>query len=211
MGCSHATGCPLFPLLRESLRGWRDYYCDSNDQWLGCARYKMSMTGERVPISLLPNGAQARHLEDAADTGGTCAPAAGHAAPQTAVRQEPWSPQGSYATQPPQGAYATQQPQGSYAAQPPQGAYATQPPPVAQPVRPAAPSGHRVAAPESVTPWATGAPAMPITLGTPAPPPYASQEHARPAPSAQRTRQPQAPRAKRGLWARLTDWMSRPA
>ncbi len=188
MGCSHATGCPLFPLLRESLRGWRDYYCDSNDQWLGCARYKMSLTGERVPISLLPNGAQARHFEDAADTGGACAPAAGHGFPQAAVRQEPWSPQGSYATQSPQGAYAAQQP------------------PAQQPVRPAAPSGHRVAAPESVTPWATGAPAMPLTLGRPAPSPYASQDHAGSARQA-----PRAARARRGLWARLTDWMSRPA
>ncbi|GHE97807.1 hypothetical protein GCM10017776_13380 [Streptomyces griseoluteus] len=47
------------------MQGWRDYYCDSEDQWLGCARYEMSLTGERVPISLLPNGARARHLDDA--------------------------------------------------------------------------------------------------------------------------------------------------
>lgn len=66
MGCSHAVGCPLFPLLRASLQGWRDYYCDSGDQWLGCARYQLSLTGERVPISLLPNGAYARHLEHVA-------------------------------------------------------------------------------------------------------------------------------------------------
>ncbi|ARF56081.1 hypothetical protein B1H19_19485 [Streptomyces gilvosporeus] len=67
MGCSHAAGCPLFPLLKASLQGWREYYCDSSDRWLGCARYQMSLTGERVPISLLPNGAQARHLEAPAD------------------------------------------------------------------------------------------------------------------------------------------------
>lgn len=67
MGCSHTAGCPLFPLLKASLQGWRDYYCDSEDQWLGCARYQMSLTGERVPISLLPNGARARHLEDTAE------------------------------------------------------------------------------------------------------------------------------------------------
>lgn len=65
VGCSHAAGCPLFPLLRASLQGWRDYYCDSEDQWHGCARYQMSLTGDRVPISLLPNGAYARHLEQA--------------------------------------------------------------------------------------------------------------------------------------------------
>lgn len=55
---------PPFPLLRASLQGWREYYCDSDDRWLDCARYQVSLTGERVPISLLPNGALARHLED---------------------------------------------------------------------------------------------------------------------------------------------------
>lgn len=63
VGCSHATGCPLFPLLNASLQGWRDYYCDSTDRWQECARYKMSLTGERVPISLLPNGHHATHLK----------------------------------------------------------------------------------------------------------------------------------------------------
>ncbi|MEU3553473.1 hypothetical protein [Streptomyces fragilis] len=190
MGCSHATGCPLFPLLRESLRGWRDYYCDSNDQWRGCARYKMSLTGERVPISLLPNGAQARHFEDAGDAGGTCAPASGQAPPQ-AVRREPWSPQDAYGE--PQGAYPYREPQGAYGTQPPSG-------------RPPAPSGLRVAAPESVTPWATETPSVPLTLGRPSPSPHTARHHAPPAQQA-----PRASRPKRGLWARLTDWMSRPA
>lgn len=194
MGCSHAAGCPLFPLLRESLRGWRDYYCDSNDQWLGCARYKMSLTGERVPISLLPNGAQARHFEDAADTGGACAPAPAQAHPQD-TRHEAWSPQGTrnQAWSPQDTRHQGWSPQDGYGAQP-------------SSARPPAPSGHRVAAPESVTPWATGAPAMPLTLGRPAPSPHDAQAHARPAPQAPRARRP-----KRGLWARMTDWMSRPA
>ncbi|GLX53235.1 hypothetical protein Shyhy01_61850 [Streptomyces hygroscopicus subsp. hygroscopicus] len=69
VGCSHAAGCPLFPFLRGSLQGWREYYCDSEDRWLGCARYQTSLTGERVPISLLPNGARARHLEAEAEAG----------------------------------------------------------------------------------------------------------------------------------------------
>ena len=63
VGCSHAAECPLFPLLRASLQGWRDYYCDSGHQWQECARYQKSLTGEPVPISLLPNGVVARHLE----------------------------------------------------------------------------------------------------------------------------------------------------
>ncbi|PJN42008.1 hypothetical protein CG747_05035 [Streptomyces sp. CB02959] len=87
MGCSHAPGCPLFPLLQASLQGWREYYCDSADRWLGCARYQMSLTGERVPISLLPNGARARHLEAPSkpDRSGATSPAA--------VRRQPPPPQ----------------------------------------------------------------------------------------------------------------------
>lgn len=62
MGCSHTGECPLFPLLNASLRDWRDYYCDSEDGWRGCARYKLSTRGQLVPITLLPNGANAQHL-----------------------------------------------------------------------------------------------------------------------------------------------------
>lgn len=101
MSCSHAAGCPLFPLLRASLQGWRNYYCDSEDQWLGCARYQVSLTGERVPISLLPNGARARHLEDATD-----ADRYGAASPEQEPQQapppqhNPWSPESASWSQP---------------------------------------------------------------------------------------------------------------
>jgi hypothetical protein len=67
VGCSHAGGCPLFPLLRASLQSWRDYYCDSEDRWHDCARYKLARRGELVPISLLPNGHEAWHLRSEAD------------------------------------------------------------------------------------------------------------------------------------------------
>lgn len=60
--CSHAQTCPLFPLLKSSFSGWREYYCDSADRWHNCARYKMSRTGRPVPITLLPNGKDAGHL-----------------------------------------------------------------------------------------------------------------------------------------------------
>jgi len=62
VGCSHTEVCPLFPLLRESLWGWRDYYCDTDDGWLECARFKMSVKGRPVPIALLPNGHTAHDL-----------------------------------------------------------------------------------------------------------------------------------------------------
>ncbi len=60
MACSHTSGCPLFPKLNASLRGWRDAYCDSDAGWKGCARYTLSLTGQSVPITLLPNGKYAQ-------------------------------------------------------------------------------------------------------------------------------------------------------
>ncbi|MFE9206996.1 hypothetical protein, partial [Micromonospora sp. NPDC007230] len=53
---------PLFPLLNAGLRDWRDYYCDSAEGWRTCARFKLSRTGRLVPITLLPNGADAIYL-----------------------------------------------------------------------------------------------------------------------------------------------------
>jgi len=57
--------CPLFPLLNASLRSWRNCYCDHDDRWHDCARYKRALSGRQVPISLLPNGKDALHLRSA--------------------------------------------------------------------------------------------------------------------------------------------------
>lgn len=62
MGCLHTRNCPIFPLLNASLSAWRDHYCDSPYGWRECARYRLSRSGELVPITLLPNGADALHL-----------------------------------------------------------------------------------------------------------------------------------------------------
>lgn len=70
MACSHTATCPLFPLLNESVDGWRRCYCDSPDGWRECARYKQSVRGQYVPLSLLPNGHDARHLQHAGGEGG---------------------------------------------------------------------------------------------------------------------------------------------
>lgn len=77
VGCSHREGCPLFPLLNASLRGWRNHYCDSADRWHDCARYKLSRTGQLVPITLLPNGHDAQLLrpDRGADRSGPAEPA----------------------------------------------------------------------------------------------------------------------------------------
>ncbi len=181
VGCSHAAGCPLFPLLRASLQGWRDYYCDSEDQWLGCARYQMSLTGDRVPISLLPNGAYARHLENAA----VGVDRSGAAGQEQRPRQEPpvqdtsWAPGGASWSQP-------------APAQPAQPAQWSQPVPMGWqaaadfgPSSPMVPAGshHR----PSQAPQTSG-------------PPHAPTRHTG-----------RNPRSKRGWWARFTEWMGGPA
>jgi hypothetical protein len=74
VGCSHRAGCPLFPLLNASLRGWRDHYCDSENRWHDCARYKLSLTGQLVPITLLPNGHDAQLLRPDASRSGAAKP-----------------------------------------------------------------------------------------------------------------------------------------
>jgi hypothetical protein len=87
VGCSHREGCPLFPLLNASLRGWRNHYCDSEDRWRECARYKLSLTGRLVPITLLPNGHDAQLLRPDPDAGRRGAADASHT-----PRQAPSSP-----------------------------------------------------------------------------------------------------------------------
>jgi hypothetical protein len=67
VSCTHTDECPLFPLLNVSLHSWRDYYCDSEERWRDCARYKLALTGKPVPISLLPNGKDAWHLRPSAE------------------------------------------------------------------------------------------------------------------------------------------------
>jgi len=74
MGCSHAKTCPLFPLLNASLRGWRESFCDSEARWRECTRYQLASRGQLVPISLLPNGADARHIRNAAERSAAAEP-----------------------------------------------------------------------------------------------------------------------------------------
>jgi hypothetical protein len=58
MSCSHASTCPLFPRLNHTLASWKSSFCDSDEASLQCARYKLSLTGQPVPLGLLPNGVQ---------------------------------------------------------------------------------------------------------------------------------------------------------
>jgi hypothetical protein len=162
VGCLHAATCPLFPLLRASLQGWRKYYCDSEDQWHDCARYQLSLTGERVPISLLPNGVSARHLEPPADENRSDA-----ATPRQAPRQAP--PPGPNPCSP-------------------QTATWSQPGPNQPPER----SGPGTASPEMTAPFAATPPPEPVWHHQPSPPAQFPQppdrlaRHARPASDSKR-------------------------
>ena len=78
MACTHIADCPLFPKLHASLAAWRTHYCDTDTQWVSCARYERAVKGQAVPIALLPNGKvigmvaehEAEQTSDAPMTGG---------------------------------------------------------------------------------------------------------------------------------------------
>ena len=56
MSCPHASMCPLFPKLKVTLDIWRKSYCDSEERYPTCVRYKLTLQGKAMPITLLPNG-----------------------------------------------------------------------------------------------------------------------------------------------------------
>ena len=78
MACSHAADGPLFPKLKASLERWRVHYCDTEHEWMSCARYNNAAAGRPVPLALLPNGkfVQALDVQTARPSGTTSAPGA---------------------------------------------------------------------------------------------------------------------------------------
>lgn len=56
MACTHKESCALFPVisLSSALKIWQTFYCDGRYQT--CERYKLSLAGQPVAASLLPNG-----------------------------------------------------------------------------------------------------------------------------------------------------------
>lgn len=56
MSCSHTSNCPLFAqfAMEPALAIWKKHFCDG--EFTNCARYKLALKGEVIPISLLPNG-----------------------------------------------------------------------------------------------------------------------------------------------------------
>lgn len=56
MPCTHKESCALFPVisLSSALKIWQTFYCDGNYET--CERYKLSLAGQPVAASLLPNG-----------------------------------------------------------------------------------------------------------------------------------------------------------
>jgi len=89
MACTHISNCPLFPKLHASLAAWRTHYCDTETEWMSCARYQRSMLGEPVPVALLPNGKIVGMLAESADAS-TAESASTDAAPPTAIKPSLW-------------------------------------------------------------------------------------------------------------------------
>lgn len=58
MSCSHKSGCELYVQFAAdpSIQLWKTHYCDSD--FSRCARFKLSLRGQTVPLHLLPNGKQ---------------------------------------------------------------------------------------------------------------------------------------------------------
>jgi hypothetical protein len=56
--CPNKAKCPLFPLFRmsENLTFWQSLYCDA--RYERCERFKLSSTGVRPDLDLLPNGSR---------------------------------------------------------------------------------------------------------------------------------------------------------
>ena len=90
MACTHAETCPLFPKLRASLGAWRVNYCDTESEWLNCARYQRSLSGKPVPLALLPNGKMVAVIveeEKRQDSGSTPETVAASSEPESAAAQ----------------------------------------------------------------------------------------------------------------------------
>ena len=187
VGCSHREGCPLFPLLNASLRGWRDYYCDSEDRWRDCARYKWSLTGQLVPITLLPNGHDAQLLRPDPDAGRSSAADPRHAPSQPPPSQlNSGSPETAVAM-----ARFESVPARPLEPSPPSQVSQPEPGPISAPARPLEPEP----SPPSQVPPPPGSP--PARLTPPVRPVHGS------------TRRWWTQLA--GWWTRFADWMTGPA
>lgn len=62
--CPHSSNCELYEKfnLRGMLILWTTRYCDNEQRYPTCARYKLASKGEPVPLTLLPNGEHLRRL-----------------------------------------------------------------------------------------------------------------------------------------------------
>ncbi len=56
MTCSHSADCPLFAqfAMEPALDVWKQHYCEGD--YSKCARYQLSLKGEAIPLTLMPNG-----------------------------------------------------------------------------------------------------------------------------------------------------------
>lgn len=56
MACPHVESCALYPhfKLQSLLQVWKINYCEGD--FSRCERFKLSCSGDKVPLNLLPNG-----------------------------------------------------------------------------------------------------------------------------------------------------------
>ncbi|MDH5570621.1 MAG: ankyrin repeat domain-containing protein [Gammaproteobacteria bacterium] len=56
MSCTHCDNCQLYAQLamEPTLRLWKQKYCE--EMYEECARFKLALEGQAVPLTLLPNG-----------------------------------------------------------------------------------------------------------------------------------------------------------
>lgn len=60
--CPNIPHCELFPLIAKPgfLRVWQINYCEAD--YSACARYQRKSCGDKVPLTLLPNGQELASL-----------------------------------------------------------------------------------------------------------------------------------------------------
>jgi hypothetical protein len=57
-GCTNKAECALFTKFStlSAVKIWKLLYCERDEVFATCQRYRLKLRGEPVPVTLLPNG-----------------------------------------------------------------------------------------------------------------------------------------------------------
>lgn len=71
MSCSHVSSCELYPqfAFNSALKIWQLHYCEGD--YARCARYQLALSGQSIPLNLLPNGQEVEAPRSSAEYGAT--------------------------------------------------------------------------------------------------------------------------------------------